>query len=135
MVYRFNILKSDYDNAGSVSSQVKELIKDMNIDKRIIRRISIACYEAEINMVIHSLGGEILLDIEDDKLRLVFKDLGPGILDLDLALTPGFSTANNRARSLGFGAGMGLVNIKRVCDYFEINSNSNGTILKIGFNL
>ena len=132
MEYTYKIIKDDYANAGKVSSQIKKLFKDLQINPDIIRRMAIACYEAEINMIIHSYGGIIKLTI-DDKVRFIFKDSGPGIANIDLALQPGYSTADERARELGFGAGMGLPNIKRVSDEFSIESSEKGTVLTLGF--
>ena len=132
MEYTYTIIKDDYANAGKVSSQIKKLFKDLQINPDIIRRMAIACYEAEINMIIHSYGGIIKLTI-DDKVRFIFKDSGPGIANIDLALQPGYSTADERARELGFGAGMGLPNIKRVSDEFSIESSEKGTVLTLGF--
>jgi len=97
MEYTYKIIKDDYANAGKVSSQIKKLFKDLQINPDIIRRMAIACYEAEINMIIHSYGGIIKLTI-DDKVRFIFKDSGPGIANIDLALQPGYSTADERAR-------------------------------------
>ncbi len=132
----FTVTRDDYKNAGSVSSAVKEKLKTIGIDSKILRRISIACYEAEINMLIHAWGGIITMDVMDDgSARFVFKDPGPGIPDLDNALTPGFSTASDQAREMGFGAGMGLPNIKRVSDGFEITSGEEGTTITLEFQL
>jgi len=132
MEYTYTIIKDDYANAGKVSSQIKKLFKDLQINPDIIRRMAIACYEAEINMIIHSYGGIIKLTI-DDEVHFIFKDSGPGIPNIDLALQPGYSTADERARELGFGAGMGLSNIKRVSDEFSIESCEKGTVLTLGF--
>ena len=107
----------------------RDFIQDLEIDLGLF-------IEAEINLIIHSYGGEIILEItEDGIVYLSFNDSGPGITDLEKALTPGFSTASTQAREFGFGAGMGLPNIKRVSDIFEINTSSAGTNLKIGFKI
>ncbi|MEA5027209.1 Anti-sigma F factor [bioreactor metagenome] len=132
MEYTYSIIKDDYANAGKVSSQIKKMLKELQVDPEVLRRMAIACYEAEINMIIHSYGGIIKLTI-DDKVRFVFADTGPGIPDIALALQPGYSTADEKARELGFGAGMGLPNIKRVSDEFNIASSEKGTILTLGF--
>lgn len=134
MKYSYVINKDDYINAGKVSSQIKKILKELNVRPDILRRMAIACYEAEINMIIHSFGGEITLVI-DNKAEFIFKDIGPGIKDITLAMKPGYSTANERARELGFGAGMGLVNIKKVSDEFNIESSTKGTILTLRFDL
>ena len=130
----YDVAQHDYSNAGKVSSQIKDLLKHAGIAPKALRNIAVACYEAEINLVIHTLGGKVLLDIMDDgTVRLVFKDKGPGIGDLEKAMTPGFSTADEEARSLGFGAGMGLPNIKRVSDTFDIETAPQGTTLSLSF--
>ncbi|MCF0110618.1 MAG: ATP-binding protein [Erysipelotrichaceae bacterium] len=130
----YNVKKNDFVNAGKVSVEVKRLLKETGISPSTIRRIGIACYEAEINMIIHSLGGDITFNVEDDgKVTLSFDDVGPGIPDIERALVEGFSTASMEAKEMGFGAGMGLPNIKRVSDEFSISSSSEGTHLLIGF--
>ena len=130
------IQRDDYTNAGKVSSHIKAMLKDFGVANDVLRRIAIACYEAEINMIIHSYGGKIEWWLnEDGWLLLAFIDDGPGISDLDKALTPGFSTASLKAREFGFGAGMGLPNIKRVSDTFSITSSEKGTHLEIGFQI
>ena len=131
----YNVAKEDYGNAGKVSSQIKSILKQLEIPSDLMRRIAVACYEAEINMVIHSDGGNIDLKIEEDKLELVFDDKGPGIDDLEKAFIPGYSTANQKAREMGFGAGMGLINIKRVSDDMDIRTSPKGTRLVISFKL
>ena len=132
----FVVTRGDYKNAGSVSSAIKDKLRTIGIDAKILRRISIACYEAEINMLIHAWGGLITMDVSDDgTVRFVFKDPGPGIPDLDDAMTPGFSTASDDAREMGFGAGMGLPNIRKVSDDFDIQSSLEGTTITLGFHL
>lgn len=131
----YTVEKDNYLTAGSVSSSVKSFLKELGVESDKLRKISVACYEAEINMIIHSNGGEIIMNILEDKIQLLFNDTGPGIPDLEKAMTPGWSTANEKAREFGFGAGMGLVNIKRVSDSFDIESSPEGTKLKIEFNL
>lgn len=132
----FIVNREDFANAGKVSTKIKSVLKQLGVASDVLRRIAVACYEAEINLIIHSYGGEIILEItEDGIVYLSFNDSGPGITDLEKALTPGFSTASTQAREFGFGAGMGLPNIKRVSDIFEINTSSAGTNLKIGFKI
>lgn len=131
----FTVEKEDYLNAGKVSSQIKNILKQLELPTNILRRIAVACYEAEINMVIHSDGGIVIMEIDDDALYLRFKDKGPGIEDLEKAFTPGYSTADQKAREMGFGAGMGLVNIKRVSDELKIDSSKSGTNLELRWNL
>ena len=130
----YSVREDDYSRAGKVSSQIKEVLKQMGLDPSVSRRVAIACYEAEINMIIHSLGGVVMFDVSDDGvISLTFTDSGPGISDLDKAMTPGFSTADDEARNLGFGAGMGLPNIKKVSDTFDIKTGPEGTTLSISF--
>lgn len=132
----YPIHQEDFTNAGKASTNIKSLLKQLGIATDILRRIAVACYEAEINMIIHSDGGEIILEITDDGMvYLSFNDRGPGILDVEKALTPGYSTASSQAREFGFGAGMGLPNIKRVSDTFDLKTSPSGTSLKIGFKI
>ena len=133
--YDYPVLKDDYENAGMVSSQIKGTLKQIGISSEILRRIAVASYEGEINMIIHSDGGKIYLRIEPEqkKVELEFADVGPGIPDVKLAMTPGWSTASEKARQLGFGAGMGLVNIKRVSDSFDLKTGKEGTTITVGF--
>lgn len=134
MIKKYNVYKEDFQNAGMVSSDIKHFLKGLNLDADLLRRISIATYEAEINMIIHSEGGIIRLEVSDEDITIVFDDKGPGIKDIELALKPGYSTASNKAREFGFGAGMGLSNIKRVADYFDLNSRYlDKSILTIKF--
>jgi serine/threonine-protein kinase RsbT len=129
----YSIEAHDFELAGTVSSDIKKLIKNIETDSVLIKRISIACYEAEINMIIHSNGGNIRLDIDNDWIRLDFIDRGPGIMDIGLAMKPGFSTADVVAQAMGFGAGLGLCNIEKNADTFNIQSSPQGTNLKIAF--
>lgn len=130
----FDVIRDDYANAGKVSSLVKDTLKQLGIPASVLRRIAVACYEAEINMIIHAYGGLVILIVNDDgTIELHFNDLGPGIEDIEKAMTPGYSTASEEARSMGFGAGMGLPNIKRVSDSFEIVSGPEGTNMKLTF--
>lgn len=129
--YSYLITGNDFTTAGKSSSDIKSNLKAIGIDAKIIRKIAIICYEAEINIVIHSLGGKLHCDIFEDKIRIVSEDIGPGIPDIEMAMTEGFSTASDNVRELGFGAGMGLPNMKRYSDDFEIHSSSDGTIIMI----
>ncbi|MDR1389913.1 MAG: CBS domain-containing protein [Treponema sp.] len=127
----FGTAKHDFELAGKASTEIKKALKNHNIDPQIIRRIAIASYELEINQVVHSNGGTITCSIQPDKVMIVAADTGPGIEDVSLALQEGFSTANEWIRSLGFGAGMGLSNTKRVSDEFTISSKSGeGTTVR-----
>ena len=130
----YTVVRDDYSGAGRVSSDVKSTLSSIGIPSPILRRIAVACYESEINMLIHAYGGDIILEVSDDGLiRMTFSDPGPGIPDIGKAMTPGWSTASEKAREMGFGAGMGLPNIKRVSDEFDITSSPEGTTIKLGF--
>lgn len=136
MEYRYRVDNGDYTNAGKISSQIKQLLKQIGIPPELLRRMAVACYEAEINMIIHSFGGEVVLGIDEIGLiSMVFRDCGPGIVDLDKAMQPGYSTASDKAREFGFGAGMGLPNIQRVSDHFHVETSPKGTTLSIAFDL
>ncbi|MDD7719269.1 MAG: ATP-binding protein [Eubacteriaceae bacterium] len=112
----------DFTRAGEASSDVKHKLKKLNVPSDAIRRIAIAMYEGEINMVAHADGGVIDVDIYPDKLTMVLNDVGPGISDIELAIQEGYSTASPEVRSLGFGAGMGLPNMKRSSDEMNIET-------------
>ncbi len=132
----YEIIKDDFARAGEASSSIKKVLRQLGIDSSVIRKTAIATYEAEINVVIHSEGGEITVYIKPDKIEIIAKDNGPGIKDIDLAMQKGFSTASNKVRELGFGAGMGLPNIKRSSDEFYIESEvGKGTTVKMVMNL
>ena len=133
--YKYQIIAKDMDNAGSISSAIKKILKDKGIDRTIIRRVAIASYEAEINVAIHSLGGYCDIIIDDDSLKMNFIDYGPGIPDVESAMKKGWSTASKTAHELGFGAGMGLPNIKDAGDKFTLTTSPDGTNVEIFFNL
>ncbi len=128
--YVYKIQKNDFTNAGKVSSEIKRTLKKIGFNNIVIRKIAVISYESEMNIVIHSEGGLIELGIYEDKITLFIKDNGPGIEDIELAMTEGYSTASSKVRELGFGAGMGLPNIKNCSDKFEITSDTNGTIVR-----
>ena len=133
---RFKVKRDDFDNAGRVASIIKKYFQNLGISKDIIRRIAVVCYEAEMNICIHSLGGNITIETDDSKVMILAYDKGPGIADVKLALKPGFTTASEKIRALGFGAGMGLPNIKRCSDKLELESSlKTGTVLKAKINL
>ncbi len=119
---QFQIRRYDFENAGKVSFSIKKILKEKNISPAIIRRVSIAVYELEMNQVVHSDGGLIVFVIDENEITIKAVDNGPGIEDLDQALEEGYSTASEWIRSQGFGAGMGLPNVKRVSDNFQIAS-------------
>lgn len=129
--YSFNVVANDFIQAGKGSSTIKNLLKSMEIDSGVIRRIAIISYEAEINIVIHSYGGNLCCDLYDNKIVIIAEDFGPGIENVEMALTEGYSTAGEKVRELGFGAGMGLPNMKRYSDDFFIKSSKEGTFIKI----
>jgi len=134
---RFEVKGDDFDNAGRVASITKKYFQKLGISKDIIRRIAIVCYEAEMNICLHSLGGSMTIEVNDGNNALIYAhDKGPGIPDVKLALKPGFTTASEKIRALGFGAGMGLPNIKRYADKLEVKSSlETGTELKAIINL
>ena len=131
----FIISGGDFDKAGEVSTKIKSILKGTGIDASVIRRVAIASYEAEMNVVIHATNGKIDFILTPKNIIIECTDTGPGIKDLDLAMQEGYSTASDDMRELGFGAGMGLPNIKRSSDDFEIESEvDKGTRLKITIN-
>jgi serine/threonine-protein kinase RsbT len=134
MKKQYQIIKDNYEDAGQASRDIKLILKTLGIEPKVLKRISIACYEAEINLVIHSDGGTITFELDDDGIvYLSFDDVGPGIEDIELALTPGYSTASREAREFGFGAGMGLDNMKNCATTFDIQSSPQGTHLRMSF--
>lgn len=134
--FHFNVDGNDFTSAGEASVEVKKILRRIGIDSEAIRRVSIAMYEAEINMVIHAGGGVADVFITPDKITLVMTDNGPGIADIELAMREGYSTAPDNIRSLGFGAGMGLPNIKRYTDDLLIESEvGKGTKITMSVNI
>ena len=127
----YRIEGNDYMEAGSASNNIKNTLKMLGIQSEVCRRAAVIAYEAEINLVIHANGGILKAVISEDRLEITAKDEGPGIPDIEQAMTEGYTTASNQAREMGFGAGMGLPNIKRNSDLFEIESTpGEGTMLK-----
>ncbi len=132
----YHVEKADYSSAGRVSAAIKRQLKQIGVSGDVLRRVAVASYEVELNLVIHSLGGEMTLNVYPDCVQLISADVGPGIPDLSLAMKEGYSTANETARSLGFGAGMGLPDMKRNADDFDIESTVGvGTTITMGFHL
>ena len=126
----------DFTIAGEASSNVKKMLNQLGIAPDIVKRTSIAMYEAEINAVIHAGGGEADIEITSDKITISIKDNGPGIPDIELAMQEGYSTASDYVRELGFGAGMGLPNIKRYSDKLDIQTEvGKGTVVTIVVNI
>ena len=133
---KYDVDGEDFTSAGEASSSVKNKLKQLGIAPDIIRRVAIAMYEGEINMVIHADGGEAVVDITPDKIIVYLKDSGPGIENVELAMQEGFSTAPEEVRNLGFGAGMGLPNIKKYSDELRVDTVvGKGTTLAITINL
>ncbi|MBN2077878.1 MAG: CBS domain-containing protein [Spirochaetes bacterium] len=129
---RFKIAGKDFDNAGKASTTMKKNLKRLGIRPDIIQRIAIASYEAEMNVVIYTDGGTMLYTITEDKISLKVTDSGPGIEDIEKAMEPGFTTSESWVKELGFGAGMGLPNIKKCSDRMSLQSDvGTGTSLKI----
>jgi len=122
LVFRFDVDGDDFTSAGQASVQVKKNLRQLGIDSEIIRRVSIAMYEGEINMVIHAGGGVAEVRVDENCIEIVLDDKGPGIKDINKAMQEGYSTAPDEIRSLGFGAGMGLPNMKKHTDSLEIES-------------
>lgn len=120
--FHFTVDGEDFTSAGKASVQVKKNLRQLGLPPEIIRRVSIAMYEGEINMVIHAGGGEADVTVTEDCVEIFLHDAGPGIKDIDRAMQEGYSTASDQIRSLGFGAGMGLPNMKRYTDYMDIKS-------------
>ncbi len=122
LVFKFDVDGSDFTSAGHASVQVKKNLRQLGISAEVIRRVSIAMYEGEINMVIHAGGGIAEVKVCENHIEITLDDKGPGIADIDKAMQEGYSTAPDNIRSLGFGAGMGLPNMKRYTDSMEIFS-------------
>ncbi|MBP3889152.1 MAG: ATP-binding protein [Cellulosilyticum sp.] len=136
MTFQFTVDGNDFLRAGEASTAVKRTLKQLGLESSLVRRIGIAMYEAEMNMVIHAHGGTIWVELTDTKLTIVLKDRGPGIIDIDLAMQEGYSTASQEIRELGFGAGMGLPNMKRYSDRLEVTTQVGlGTQIILEFNL
>ena len=132
----FSVEKDDFVTAGEASAKIKRTLKKLGVDSVLLRRISVCAYEVELNLVIHSLGGTIDFQVTQDGVTLLVKDRGPGIPDLDLAMREGWSTAPESVRMMGFGAGMGLPNMKRNADEFDIKSEVGvGTEILMRFKL
>ncbi|HOM62741.1 MAG TPA: ATP-binding protein [Dysgonamonadaceae bacterium] len=132
MEVQYEIQGGDFSTAGQASSEIKKLLKQFNIDPQIVRRIAIALFEAEVNVVAHAYKGIMKADIEPESIRVIVEDEGPGIEDIEKAMEEGFSTASEAVRQMGFGAGMGLPNIKKNVDEMILTSvPGRGTCLKM----
>ena len=119
---KYNVSPDDFTRAGEASSNVKSKLKQIGVPPEIVRKAAIAMYEGEINMVIHAQGGEITVTIAPDAITMILADRGPGIPDIDKAMQAGYSTAPDNIRNLGFGAGMGLPNMKKYSDEMTIDT-------------
>ncbi len=122
MEFIYEVEGGDFTKAGNASSAVKKTLKQLNVDPKIVKRIVVALYEAEVNIVAHAFKGIITVKISPEHINIVLEDNGPGIPDINLAMQEGFSTASSKVREMGFGAGMGLPNIKRNVDDLKVSS-------------
>ncbi len=136
MIFEYEVQTDDFTMVGEASSDIKSKLKQLGINPEHIRKVAIAMYEGEINMVIHANGGTITVEITPQKITMTLKDIGPGIPDIEKAMQAGFSTATDAIRSLGFGAGMGLPNMKKYTDSIDINTELGvGTTITMEVNL
>ena len=122
MQFEYEIEGGNFSKAGYASSEVKKRLRQLNVDLQIVKRIVVALYEAEVNIVAHAYHGKMKVEIDEEKILLILEDDGPGIPDIDKAMEEGFSTASDQVREMGFGAGMGLPNIKKNVDHLDITS-------------
>lgn len=131
---QFIVDGTDFLRAGEASATVKKMLKQLGMESGLIRRVAISMYEAEMNMVLHASGGTIEVELTDHALTIYLQDKGPGIENIDLAMQAGYSTASQQIRELGFGAGMGLPNMKRYSDELDIQTELGvGTKVTLGF--
>lgn len=136
LTFHFDVDGDNFTSAGQASVQMKKNLRQLGLPPEIIRRVSIAMYEGEINMVIHAGGGHATVRVDEDAIEILLEDHGPGIADIEQAMQAGFSTAPDAVRSLGFGAGMGLPNMKRYTDAMDIQSQVGvGTCITMRVNL
>lgn len=130
----YPVEKDAFETAGEASGKIKRILRKLGVPSPTIRRVSVASYEVELNLVIHSMGGKMEITIEPESVTLCVSDRGPGIPNLDLAMQEGWSTASDEVRMLGFGAGMGLPNMRRNADEFDIQSEVGvGTRIQMKF--
>lgn len=122
MHQEYTVIEGDFVNAGKASSSVKKTLKQLNVNPQVVKRVVVALYEAEVNAIAHAYGGKVIVDIDPDKIKMVVADKGPGIPDIALAMQEGYSTARPEVRDMGFGAGMGLPNMKRYTESLEIET-------------
>ena len=134
--FHFDIDGENFTSAGEASVRIKKVLREMGFSSDVIRRVSVAMYEGEINMVIHANGGSADVNVWCDRIEIILADNGPGIADIELAMQEGFSTAPDTIRSLGFGAGMGLPNMKRYTDDMKIEPEvGKGTTIVMTVNV
>ena len=132
MQVRHKIAGGDFANAGKVASSVKKILRQLNIDHTISKRVVIALYEGEVNVVAHAYSGIVDVEIDESRIRIIITDNGPGIPDIAQAMEEGYSTATPQVREMGFGAGMGLSNMKRNSDSMNITSTpGGGTVVEL----
>lgn len=127
MSLKYTVSPDDFTRAGEASGDVKNKLKKLGVPPAVVRKVAISMYEGEINMVIHAKGGEIFVDIAPEQIVMTLKDVGPGIADVEKAMQAGYSTAPDNIRALGFGAGMGLFNMKKYSDEMTID-----TVIDVG---
>jgi anti-sigma regulatory factor (Ser/Thr protein kinase) len=131
---KFSIEGGDFDRAGTASSETKKILKQLNIDPRVVKRMVVALYEGEVNIAAHAFRGEVTVSVSDHQILAILKDEGPGIVDINRAMLEGFSTASPKVREMGFGAGMGLPNMKKNADSLQVESTPGiGTTVKMIF--
>lgn len=132
MFFRFELEGGNFSKAGYASSQIKKVLRQLGIDPKIIKRTVVALYEAEVNVVAHAWRGVAEIEITPDRISMILTDEGPGIADITLAMQEGYSTASPEVREMGFGAGMGLSNMKKNVDELNIESQvGKGTTVKM----
>lgn len=135
MHFEYTIIEGDFVNAGVASSSVKKALKQLNLSPAVIKRIVVALYEAEVNAIAHAYGGTIYVDIDSERILMKVVDRGPGIPDLELAMQEGYSTARPEVRDMGFGAGMGLPNMKKNVDKLVVHTKvGEGTTVEMEVN-
>ena len=135
MHLEYQVFEADFVNAGAASSAIKKTLKQLNVNPQIVKRVVVALYEAEVNAIAHAYGGMIYADIEADRIIVKVVDKGPGIPDIEWAMQEGNSTASPEVRNMGFGAGMGLPNIRKNVDRLDVQSTVGvGTTVEMEFN-
>ncbi len=135
MNFDYKVEGGDFNNAGNAASSVKKILRQLGIDPLLIKKIVVALYEGEVNIVAHAYRGIIRVEVDTGKVKIILEDEGPGIHDIDLAMEEGYSTASPKVREMGFGAGMGLSNMKKNSDEFRIESevNKGTTVIMINY--